>query len=112
MTDAAARPERGAIKATDITFRAFIAEGAAACINDVGICGANMFDIEFVFLPYRRQIVGEKYISGFGDFIQQLLTFFCRYIDADTALAAIRMFDQWMTIGINDYAAHVDETTL
>jgi hypothetical protein len=45
---AATRPERVAVVAADLMLRAFIARGASARINDLGICRANVLDVDLV----------------------------------------------------------------
>ena len=112
IADAAARPERGAVEAADIALRTFVAVGTAAGVDDVRVGGADVLDVEFHLLALRRQIVGEKYIGGLGNLVDQLDTIGRGDIDADAALAAIRVLDHGMAHRVDLHAADVDEAAL
>ena len=91
MADAAARPERGAVESADVPFRALVAIGAAAGIDDIGIDLANVLDIELQLLPLRGKIVGEQDVGGFGDLIDELDALGRGNVDTHAALAPVRV---------------------
>src|SRR3546814_10413693 len=70
IADAAARPERGTVEAADIAFRALVAVRAAACVDDVRVRRANMYEGELVLLPDRRQAVGQEHVGSLGGYMQ------------------------------------------
>src|SRR5687767_486145 len=112
MSDATARPEGRAVEAADIALGALVAVGAASRIDDLRIGRTNMLNIEFVLLSYGRQIVGEKYVGGLRDLVEQFLTLRGRHIDADAALAAVGMFHQSVAVRIERHATHVEKAAL
>ncbi len=112
VADAAARPERGAVEASGVALGALVAVGTAAGVDDVRVDRADVLDVELVLLALRGHVIGQEDVGGLGDLVEDFLAACGGYVDADAALAAVRMLDQRMPLRVQLEATHVDEAAL
>src|SRR5262249_5861219 len=112
VADAAARPENRAVEAAILALRSLVAECAAAHVDDFGVGGANVLEVDVEFPAWPRQVVRQENISRPGDLVEQLLPFQQRQVDTDAALAAVRMLDARVAQRVERDATDIDEASL
>src|SRR3546814_12935901 len=77
---------------SDLPVWPLVAKGATPCVDDVGVCRADMLQVDLQLLPLVRQVVCEEHVAASRQFVDQLLALGLGHIDADAALAAIGVF--------------------
>src|SRR5882672_10230202 len=98
--------------AADFAFGTLISPGTSTSIDDVWIGSADVFDVKLVLLTNLRQVVREEDIASLRQGIEQLLAFWCRDVNTDTAFAPIGVFDERVAQGIQLDTTHVEKTSL
>ncbi|CAB4833253.1 unannotated protein [freshwater metagenome] len=110
---ATSAPEGTAVVATSLRLWSSLAMSRTSHVNDVGVHGSDVFNVDAKFCSSGRPKVCQEYVCVFTHLEQQCSSFFGFEIKPDTSLASVREFDHVRNTTWTSWdQSHCGETSL